>query len=199
MLDNNTLELIQANLEDLDALFKEGQKRIIQKLNDGEQLTENEKRYLRGLLGKKIEAIGLLIKGSSGRMTTHPFQFLSDYYITGYEALKHNGYGWFYDTRTIFVINTRLKGSMDALSKRIVFIRRRSLKGSDLYKDPDSGLFYATNEQVLRDARAMKDESLVRTWWAMFFRYPDTFVKNAEEYHKAMPIKELRDIGDFGV
>lgn len=199
MINNKTLELFYANLDDLDPLFKPGQKEIIRKLNLGEQLTENEKRYLRGLLGRRIEAIEMLIGRSSGKNEIPPMQFLNDYYITGYEALKHNGYGWFFDTRTIHVINSRLKGSLDAWSKRIVFLKRRSLKGKDFYRDPDNGLFYATNEQILKDARAMKDRALERTWWAMYSRYPNTFVANGKEYRDIMPDLEPFDIGGFGV
>ena len=59
-MNDNVIASIYYNLNSIGALFKPGQRRIIEKLSKGTQLNENEKRYLRGKLGEKISAIEIL-------------------------------------------------------------------------------------------------------------------------------------------
>ena len=199
---NNQLVIstIRKRQDSINVLFKPGQKKIIEKMENGIELNENEKRYLRGTLGRKLDEIALLMS-SNANDGQKQLPFLSalgqDYYITGFEALKHNGYGWYYEPRTIHIINTRLKGSIEHLGKRIIFVRVKSLKGSSFWKDPGTRLRYATNEQILKDARHLKDNALERAWWSMFRRYPEIFVENAMDYED--PDEPGADIEDFGV
>src|SRR3989338_3610947 len=84
------------------ALFKPGQFNIIKKMNAGKKLTENEKRYLRGKMGKKLIALeNLEIKGTPTESLTIFLNSIGSYYITGLEALKHNGYGWYFEPKSI--------------------------------------------------------------------------------------------------
>ncbi len=164
-------------------LFKPVQHRIIEKILKGEVLTDNEKRYLRGKLGKKIDALNDLFNGRDKVISSpHPIlSTLENYYITGYEALKHNGFGWFYDTSTIIVMNTALKGSIRYDGKKFILIRTRSMKTRSRHRDPATGVFYASNDQIIRDAVEAKDESLVQTWMSMLEQYGSMFLESSEK------------------
>src|SRR3989344_1225520 len=104
-------------------LFKPVQFNIIKKINEGKKLTENEKRYLRGKMGKKLNAL----EGIEGAHATDSIRTILDSigscYITGLEALRHNGYGWYYEAKTIEVINTRIEGTMRIAGNMFKFIR----------------------------------------------------------------------------
>lgn len=184
MPQTNTLTILSTHPELTALLFKPVQQRIIEKLYNGEVLDENEKRYLRGNLGKKLTAIDQLV--SIHRESPEQFipftEILQDYYITGFEALKNNGFGWFYEPKRIVIVNTRLKGTMYYKGKNVTFFRVKSLRFREWYMDEMSGLKYATNEQILKDARELGDESLIRIWKSMLNRYGKLFVKHPGTY-----------------
>ena len=178
------MTLLNDRPEVAQILFKPVQLRIIEKISEGEALTDNEKRYLRGKLGKKINALNALLRVNNGD-ADHSHSLLSsleNYYISGHEALKRNGFGWFFDTKTIIVMNTSLKGSIRHNGKKYVFIRTRSMKNRSRFRDPATGIFYATNEQIIRDAFEQKDESLIQTWKSMLERYGPMFVDEPEQF-----------------
>lgn len=160
-------------------LFKPVQRQIIEKLGRGQEqaLSDNEKRYLRGMLGQKLTAIEqLLLTTGNSRDLRHPLlDTLDSYYLTGFEALKHNGFGWFYEPKVIIVVNTRLKGSVLYDGKQYRFVRVRSMESRQWYLDETNGLRYATNAQLIRDARELKDKTLERTWHSMLERYGNLF------------------------
>jgi hypothetical protein len=202
MTNVRTIHALYRHLADLDPLFKQRQKRIIEKLELCQPLSENEKRYLRGRMGDKVDAIGRLLAAQSTEKD-NDLQILGnlpDYYITGFEALKNNGFGWYYDTKVVSIINTRLKGKINITnSKRIRFIRVKSLRGRRYSLEPGSGLKYASNEQVLDDARMLGDKAIQRVWWTMFERYPDIFVKNKSDFVTSPSKDDIGDIEDYGV
>lgn len=202
MTNVRTIHVLYRHLADLDPLFKQCQKQIIEKLELCQELSENEKRYLRGRMGDKVDAIGRLLTDPA-TVTEDDLQILgnlSDYYITGFEALKNNGFGWYYDTKEITVINTRLKGTINITnSKRIRFVRIKSLRGRRYSIDPRSGHKYASNEQVLYDARMFDDEAVQRVWWTMFERYPNIFVKDKSGFETYARKDDIDDIEDYGV
>lgn len=182
MINNRTVNLLYRNFNDIDPLFKPVQKEVIRKLHEGQELSENEKRYLRGRMGSRIKALEVLFRSKNYPKGGIPLSNLQDYYITGFEALKHNGYGWYYDTKTIIVINTRIKGTVEYGNKKVKYIRVKSLKNREYQIDDLTGQRYATNEQILKDSRSMNNLSLERAWWSMFNRYPDIFVKDKDAY-----------------
>src|SRR3989338_1211723 len=97
------------NFEDIvvPTLFKPIQFNILKKLNLGKRLNDNEKRYLRGKMREKLYLLEEL--ESKGKISNPINVFLnsvSSYYITGLEALRHNGYGWYFEQKVIEVINT---------------------------------------------------------------------------------------------
>src|SRR3989338_10682471 len=118
------------------ALFKPGQFNIIKKMNEGKKLTDNEKRYLRGKMGKKLIALEKL---ESRQETNESLSILlgsvGSYYITGLEALKHNGYGWYFEAKTIEVINTRIEGTVKITGHVFKFIRVKSMEKSEYLID----------------------------------------------------------------
>ncbi len=186
---NSILQTLVGHPEFAQALFKPVQRRILEKLAIGADLDENEKRYLRGNLGRKLAAVeGLLRAASNCREGSLSFlEALDNYYISGYEALRHNGFGWFYEPKRIVVINTRLKGSLLYQGKQICFVRVKAMRHRKWYQEAESGLKYATNEQVLKDARELKDQALERTWYSMLERYQGLFVPRPDRYQKPTP------------
>ena len=99
------------NQEDLvvPTLFKPIQFNIIKKLSKGKKLNENEKRYLRGNIKKKLQIIENLNIETENEYTLF-LNNLNTYYITGLEALRYNGYGWYFKTKIIEIIKTKIKG-----------------------------------------------------------------------------------------
>ena len=179
MLTSRTIQALIQHPDSAEALFKPIQRGIIEKLAAGKDLDENEKRYLRGNLGRKLTAIESLIDSASdGPTLSHPIlQTLDNYYISGFEALRQNGFGWYYDTKTVVVINTRLNGSISFNGKLYQFVRVRSLQHRQWQQDERTGLRYATNEQIIKDARELKNELLERTCLSLLDRYGGLFAK----------------------
>src|SRR3989338_1063251 len=106
------------------ALFKPVQFNIIKKINAGKKLTENEKRYLRGKMRKKLIALeNLESKQIPAESLNVILSSIGSYYITGLEALKHNGYGWYFEPKSIEVLNTRIEGTIRISGNIFKFIR----------------------------------------------------------------------------
>jgi len=179
--------------KDLDILFKPVQLRILKKIATGCSITENEKRYLRGGLGKKLNLLRSLMNALSSnddRLTIF-LKTLGEYYITGYDALKHNGFGWYFEPKRIVVVNTRIEGSLRIDARRIILRRVKSLGRKGWKMDPDSGLRYATNERIYHDAKSTHQEDLVKIWVDLLDKYGKMFVSKPEEYKRLISKKVI--------
>ncbi len=160
----------------MPTLFKPVQFKILQKLDQGQALTHNEQRYLRGKLGKKIRALeGILTTKEPEQELVLLLNSIGSYYITGLEALKHNGYGWFYGPKIIEVINTKIAGKIAFQGKSIKFIRIKSLSKSKIRVDTETGLHYAANNQILKDITFTKNKYAKTLWMQMYQRYGKIF------------------------
>lgn len=182
------------------ALFKPVQFSIIKKLNEGKKLTENEKRYLRGNMGEKLTSLEQL--ESKEKISDNASAFLGSigsYYITGLEALKHNGYGWYFEPKSIEVINTRIGGNMRIADAGFKFIRVKSIGSSEYSVDKETGMKYASNEQIFKDAKFTKNEYAQNVWLQMLSRYGKLFAKNVGKLKGLLPKEKEADYSKFGV
>jgi hypothetical protein len=181
-------------------LFKPVQFNIIKKLNTGKKLTENEKRYLRGNMRKKLNLLEEL-ENKEGLSNSVNFLLnsISSYYITGLEALRHNGYGWYFEPKVIEVINTKIEGNIKIGGKMLKFIRIKSIENSSYIVDEKTGLKYATNEQIIKDTRITKNEYTKNIWMQMLSRYKSLFVKNYSKFRYLIPQEKTIDYAAFGV
>lgn len=161
-------------------LFKPVQFNIIKKLDKGERLTENEQRYLRGKMKEKIRILQEIPKIIQDEYTIL-LNTIDSYYITGLEALKYNGYGWYYEPKIIEVINTKIEGKITAKDKKIKFIRVKSITNSKITMDREKHLKYATNEQVIKDISFTKNKYTKKVWINMYKRYKKMFAKPINE------------------
>ncbi len=178
----NPQQLIHRLVEEQElvvpTLFKPVQFRILHKLEQGQPLTDNEQRYRRGNLQQKLKVLQqLLISGPPEQELPLLLNFCGPYYITGLEALRHHGYGWFYETKVIEVINTKIAGKVTLLSKTIKFIRIKSLSKSKIIVDRETGLRYASSNQIFKDVAFTKNEYSKSVWMQMYRRYGVVFVK----------------------
>lgn len=183
MVDKHLLDWI-ANKEELivPTLFKPVQFSIIKKLSQSRMLSDNEKRYLRGKMKQKILALQeLMQKEVNHDELVVLLNNISSYYITGLEALKHNGYGWYYEPKFIEVINTKIEGIMRFKERTIKFIRVKSISHSKIKTDEETGLKYATNEQIIKDAVFTRNQYTNIAWNQMFKRYGQMFAKANEK------------------
>lgn len=181
-------------------LFKPVQFKIIKKLSKGKKLTENEKRYLRGNMKEKLKALEQLKLEEHAKDSASAFlDSIGSYYITGLEALKHNGYGWYFNPKSIEVMNTRIEGSIRITGAHFKFIRLKSIEGSEYIVDKETGLKYAANEQVFKDAKFTKNEYAQNVWLQMLSRYGKLFVKNAGKFKDLLPEEKEADYAKFGV
>ena len=181
-------------------VIKSKQLILLRKLLTSQELTENEKRYLRGNLGKKLEFLEQLWEELN---EINEYQSLlniiDSYYITGLEAIKYHGFGWFYDTKIIEIINTRLEGKIRLKNKTLKFYRVKSIGNNKFVTDESTGLKYATSEQVIVDTRYTRNEYTKIVWKNMLNRYWDSFLKNPNKF-KEYQIKESKIvISNFGV
>ena len=182
------------------ALFKPVQFNIIKKINAGKKLTENEKRYLRGKMRKKLIALeNLESKQIPAESLNVILSGIGSYYITGLEALKHNGYGWYFEPKSIEVLNTRIEGTIRISGNIFKFIRVKSIEKSEYLIDKKTGLKYAANEQIFKDAKLTKNEYVKNVWMQMLSRYRKMFIKDYEKFKELIPKEKSIDYAKFGV
>ena len=184
----------------ISRIIKPKQFEILKKQFHGEKLTDNEKRYLRGNLRKKIECLEQLWDEINGiNEYQQLLNIIDSYYITGLEALRYHGFGWYYLPKIIEVINTRLEGKIKVKNKTLRFYRVRSISNSDFIIDNSTGLKYATNKQIIVDTRYTKNEYTKLIWKNMLNRYWDYFVENPKDYKRYHVKKVTIDESLFGV
>ncbi|MEK6858087.1 MAG: hypothetical protein AABX39_05865 [Nanoarchaeota archaeon] len=174
-------------------LFKPVQFRVIKKIAQGEKLNDNEKRYLRGKIKKKLQALNELTREESHDEFTVLLNNINSYYITGLEALKHNGYGWYYNPKFVEVINTKIEGHITFGGITIKFVRLKSIANSKILIDQETRLKYATNEQIIKDTKFTKNEYTKSVWTQMFKRYGKIFAEGRRE------VEEKIDYSKYGV
>lgn len=181
------------------ALFKPVQFGILKKLSAGKGLDENEKRYLRGKMKAKLAILEQLegVEAADGKSAF--LNSLSSYYITGMDALKHNGFGWYFEPKLIEVINNRLEGRVSVGAKSLKFIRVKSLQKRKWEIDNKTGLKYATNEQILRDVLLTKNDYTRKVWVQMLSRYRGMFVKEYRKFKSLLSPGAGIDYKKFGV
>ena len=158
-------------------LFKPIQFKIIKKLSKGGRLNENEKRYLRGNIKKKLQIIENLSTKTEDKLISF-LDNIGSYYITGLEALKYNGYGWYFKTKIIEIVNTKIQGRLMFSDKTLKLIRVKSITNSKITIDKKTGLKYATNEQIIKDVIITKNDYTKKVWENMSLRYKKLFIKN---------------------
>lgn len=190
------------NFEDIvvPTLFKPVQFNILKKLDSGKNLNDNEKRYLRGKMKEKLQLLEEL--ESKERINNRLNTFLnsiSSYYVTGLEALKHNGYGWYFEPKVIELINTRIEGRIRIENKTLKLIRVKSIENSKYTVDKKTGLKYATNEQVIKDIGITKNEYTKKVWIQMLSRYKELFSKDYNKFKSLIPKQKVIDYERFGV
>mgnify|MGYP001558699274 CR=1 FL=1 len=197
-------KLIQkmVEMEDLavPTLFKPVQFNILKKLNTGKKLSENEKRYLRGKMKDKLNLLSKLEEKAG--VNTGYIAFLNSlgsYYITGLEALKHNGYGWYFDAKVIEVINTRIEGKLAIAGKMLKLIRVKSITNSKYAVDKETGLSYADNEQVFKDTRITKNTYTISVWKQLLSRYNKIFIAKYRKYKNLLEKQMAIDYSKYGV
>lgn len=183
MISNQLIKtLVKYEDEVVPILLKPVQFRIIKKLDKGKRLNQNEKRYLRGRLGKKLSALSVLRNPKIEYSLSHVLKEIDSCYITGLAALKYNGYGWFYDPKIIEVLNTKIQGKLRINNKTIKFIRVKTISKSRYKKDRKTGIKYATNEQIFKDIFITKNNYTKAIWKQMLSRYRGMFLKNFNKY-----------------
>ena len=180
-------------------LFKPVQFNILKKLNEGKNLSDNEKRYLRGKMKEKLHLLEVLESEESGNAINTFLNNLNSCYITGLEALKHNGYGWYFEPKIIEVINTKIEGRIRIENKILKLIRVKSIGNSKYLVDKKTGLKYAANEQIIKDIRITKNEYAKKTWIEMLARYKELFSKSYMEFKSLIPKQKVIDYEKFGV
>lgn len=190
-------------MEDLivPTLFKPVQFNILKKLNVGGKLNENEKRYLRGKMKSKLNILNEIMIYNKKEMKDYIIFLngLDSYYITGLEALKHNGFGWYFKPKIIEVINTKIKGRVVISNKILKFIRIKSIKNNKFSIDKKIGLRYATNEQIIKDIYLIKNEYAKNVWEQMLLRYGKLFIKNPDKFKLHAQRIQIIDYAKYGV
>lgn len=197
-MDINAVQRILSLPDDrINAFLKPKQKMVLRKLISGEELDENEKRYLRGNIRKKIEMISSLIESVDDDPLREFTKGISSYYISGYEALKHNGFGWYFDTKRILIYNTRVEGKYRIPGKSIILKRVRSIRNREFKPDENTGIIYASNSQIMIDAISEGDLALVRECRSHAMRYGKMFIQDNEETNDVD--QDEMDLSRFGV
>lgn len=181
-------------------IIKPKQLSLLKKRLHGQNLTKNEKRYLRGNLKKKLEFFEQLWEALH-EFSEHQqlLNIIDQYYITGLGALRNNGFGWYYKPKIIEIINTRLEGKIRLSTITLKFYRVRSIKQSNFIVDELTGLKYAINEQIIKDTKYTKNKYTELVWVNMLNRYGKQFVEEPNKYSVYHPEKEVIDDSIFGV
>jgi hypothetical protein len=184
----------------VNTVIKPKQLALLKKLQEAQELTENEKRYLRGNLGRKLEFLEEFYgDGIDADELQQLLSVIESYYITGFSALRYNGYGWFYTPKIIEIINTRIEGMIRLKNNIIKFHRVKSIGKSDFTVDESTGLRYASNEQIIKDTRYTKNGYTKQVWKNMLNRYWKQFVAHPQKYSEYHYKKEEVDYSVFGV
>lgn len=183
-----------------NTIIKPKQLSLLRKLVYNQDLTENEKRYLRGNLGKKLE---FLEEFWEEAIEIDEYQqllnIIDTYYITGLCALRYHGFGWYYIPKIIEIINTRIEGKIRLKNVTLKFYRIKSIRKSDFIIDESTGLKYATNEQIIWDTKYTKNNYTKLVWKNMLNRYWKQFVKDPNKFREYHFPKEHLDQSIFGV
>src|SRR3989344_664434 len=124
---------------------------------------------------------------------------LQSYYITGLEALRHNGFGWYFEPKIIEVINTKIEGKISIAHKTVKFFRVNSIKNSKYTLDKKTGLKYADNEQIIKDIKIIKNTYAENVWRQMISRYGDLFIKNRVKFKLYIQKPEIINYAKYGV
>ncbi len=193
-------KLIELEDQIVPTLFKPVQFNILKKLDKNTKLTENEKRYLRGKMRDKLNLLGKILNAK--KQNEDYMQFLASlgsYYITGLEALKHNGYGWYFKPKLIEVINTKITGKLVVGNITLKLIRVKSITNAEIAIDSDTGLKYAENEQIFNDIKITKNRYSLTVWKQMLSRYKKLFVKNIDKYSGYFVQERITDYSKYGV
>lgn len=193
-------KLIELEDQIVPTLFKPVQFNILKKLDKNTKLTENEKRYLRGKMRNKLNLLEKILNAK--KQDEDYMQFLASlgsYYITGLEALKHNGYGWYFKPKLIEVINTKITGKLVVGNITLKLIRVKSITNAEIAIDSDTGLKYAANEQIFNDIKITKNGYSLAIWKQMLSRYKKLFVKNINKYAGSFAPERTIDYSKYGV
>ncbi len=183
-----------------NTIIKPKQLSLLRKLFNSQELTENEKRYLRGNLRKKLEFLEEFWEETLG-IDEHQqlLNIIDSYYITGLFALRYHGFGWYYVPKIIEIINTRIEGKIRLKNITLKFYRIKSIGKSDFIIDESTGLKYATNEQIILDTKYTKNEYTKLVWKNMLNRYGKYFVKDPDKFREHYYKEEAVDYSIFGV
>lgn len=191
--------LVKIEDKAVPTLFKPVQFNVIKKIDKNKRLNENEKRYLRGKMQKKFTVLQELLEESFAQDEVSVFlNSIGSYYITGLEALKHNGFGWFYEPKIMEIINTKIEGKLALKSITVKLIRVKSISNSKTTIDKETGLKYATNEQIIKDVSFTKNEYTKSLCSQMLARYGNMFVRNASK-NGIKPYEFQIDYSKYGV
>ncbi|PIN81219.1 hypothetical protein COV11_02380 [Candidatus Woesearchaeota archaeon CG10_big_fil_rev_8_21_14_0_10_30_7] len=177
-------------------LFKPIQFNIIKKLTQKKNLSANENRYLRGAIKNKLTIIEAITKIKHPKNDLASFlNKIDSYHITGSGALKHNGYGWFFEPKIIEIINTKISGQVKINKQLVKFFRVKSIIKSKITIDKETGIKYALNEQIIKDTKITKNLYIKKLWIQMYKRYGNLFVeKEFKEY-----TEEKINYSEYGV
>lgn len=193
-------KIVQNKDEVVPYLFAPIQFNILKKIIIGKRLNENEKRYLRGNMRKKLTALEHLETGIDFDSTIAVLlNSIGSYYITGLSALRYNGFGWYFEPKVIEVVNTKVEGRMHLEGKQVKLIRVNSISSAHYLVDKRTGLKYATNEQVLKDIIITKNEYAKAVWVQMLERYEKMFVKHPEKYKELIQKEVVISYEQYGV
>ena len=183
-----------------NSIIKPKQLSLLKKQLHGQNLTENEKRYLRGNLRKKLEFLEQIWETLQDFSEYQQLLNIIDlYYISGLSALRYNGFGWYYIPKIIEIINTRLEGKIRLNTITLKFYRVKSINKSEFIIDEPTGLKYGTNEQIIKDTKYTKNNYTELVWKNMLNRYGKQFVKEPNKYSEYHSENEVVDDSIFGV
>lgn len=173
-------KLVSLGQDKVNILFKPKQFEVLKKIESGENLTETQQRYLRGTILKKLKLLyelNLDFYNPKIQNYVDLLKILDDYYITGLEAIKHNGYGWDYTTKIVEIINPKLDGEIDFSALKLKFIKVKSMKNYEYITDGETGVKFATNEQIIKDSGITKNSLVKKRWINVYSTYGESFSK----------------------
>ena len=173
-------KIVELGKDIVRPIFKDKQFEVLKKISFGTELTETEKRNLRGNVRKKLELLNILNSDQYNPRVKDYSDFLKilrEYYITGLEALKNNGFGWDLKVNIIEVLNTKLNGEVEFSGKILKLIKVKSIKKADFELNKSDSLKYATNEQIIKDTKVTKNLLVKKKWTNHYLRYKSEFSK----------------------